>query len=373
MYWIKLSAINLIVFIVVLGLIEIFARTIFDQENDTISFVLSRPVPFHNDTAFDEVVKQFNGLCDYPLQKAIEGSSILHYAHDFSCGGITLYDGYRLTTDQPQRSLFKVHVFGGSAVWGVGSIDRDTLPSVLQRQLNKAFPEKFVVTNQGFESLVVKQQLERLSRLKINPDDVIIFYDGGNDVWLGGVYGVPDGTIVDYNKENRLTILVYNGRVWLSKNFATYSLLSRLKKRLLLGKNDGILNCPISEDEAVRNSEIGSDLYLKYIKDAGNLVKKSGGNFFHFFQPTLLALEKPTEYEQIVIDRTPCYKEAKAAYRIYQSRYAQFAQQNNNVYDFSDYFSGHDLFFDWIHVSAGGNQIIAQHVFDTLNVAGIDH
>ena len=147
----------------------------------------------------------------------------------------------------------------------------------------------------------------------------------------------------------------------------------RLKNRFLLGENIDDLSCPISEAEAVRNSEAGSDLYLKYIEDADNLVKRSGGEFFHFFQPTLLALENPTEYEQIVIDKTPCYKEAQAAYRIYKFRYAQLSQQNNNAYDFSDYFSGHDVFFDWIHVGARGNQIMGQNIFDTLDSAEIDN
>ena len=374
-HWLRLSAINLIVFIVILGLIEIAARTIFDQETEPglEAFITSRPPPFHEDTSFEEVVKQFNNSCNYPSPEIVLHEGLPTYTQDFSCGGITLHDGYRLTTNQPQDSLFKVHVFGGSTVWGLGSIDRNTLPSTLQRQLNEYFPEKFLVTNHGFESLVAKQQLERLSRLKISPDDVVIFYDGGNDIWLGGLYGTPSGTIIGYNQESRLVILVFNFKIWLSKNIATYSLLSRLKNRFLLGENNGDLSCPISETEAVRNSEAGSDLYLKYIEDADNLVKRSGGKFFHFFQPTLLALENPTEYEQIVIDKTPCYKEAQAAYRIYKFRYAQLSQQNNNAYDFSDYFSGRDLFFDWIHVGARGNQIMGQHIFDTLDSAGIDN
>ena len=59
----------------------------------------------------EEVVKQFNDSCNYPSPEIALHEGLPIYTQDFSCGGITLHDGYRLTTNQPQSSLFKIHVF----------------------------------------------------------------------------------------------------------------------------------------------------------------------------------------------------------------------------------------------------------------------
>ena len=95
MHWLRLGAINLIVFIVILGLIEIAARTIFDQETEPSlkAFIASRPPPFHEDISFEEVVKQFNDSCNYPspeiaLHEGLPIPKIFHAAESLYMMGI---------------------------------------------------------------------------------------------------------------------------------------------------------------------------------------------------------------------------------------------------------------------------------------------
>ena len=64
--------------------------------------------------------------CDYP-PIVTESGSLSRYAEDFSCGGVTVLDGLRLTLHQPANPSQVVHVFGGSTVFGTGSRDEETI------------------------------------------------------------------------------------------------------------------------------------------------------------------------------------------------------------------------------------------------------
>ena len=102
-HWLRLSAINLIVFIVILGLIEIAARTIFDQETEPglEAFITSRPPPFHKDTSFEEVVKQFNNSCNYPSPEIVLHEGLPTYTQDFA-------KNVKLLIEKEQTGLFNM-------------------------------------------------------------------------------------------------------------------------------------------------------------------------------------------------------------------------------------------------------------------------
>ena len=63
------------------------------------------------------------------------------------------------------------------------------------------------VFNYGATSVNVKQQLERFNRdIKVRKKDVVIFYDGVNDVIQGVYHGNPDGWIVGNNRKTHYLI-----------------------------------------------------------------------------------------------------------------------------------------------------------------------
>jgi len=99
-------------------------------------------------------------------------------------------------TDNPEfapgdRPL-EVFVFGGSTVWGTGSRDRGTIPSALSRALNAA-DCRARVTNYGQSAWTSLQGIVRLTLLlrEGKHPDLVIVYDGVNDVYGAYQSGVP--------------------------------------------------------------------------------------------------------------------------------------------------------------------------------------
>jgi lysophospholipase L1-like esterase len=80
------------------------------------------------------------------------------------------------TTEEPIGTL---RLFGGSTLWGMGVADENTIPA----QLNRLFP-RYHVANHGEAGFISRQEIARLVNLAAaeRPMDLVIFYDGVNDV-----------------------------------------------------------------------------------------------------------------------------------------------------------------------------------------------
>ena len=94
--------------------------------------------------------------------------------------------GYRATVEPQPRpgTPLKVYLFGGSTTFGYGVPDKDTIPSYLQRTLERQNPKvSFSVRNLGQAFYYSSQeQLSFLSLLKgADVPDWAVFIDGGND------------------------------------------------------------------------------------------------------------------------------------------------------------------------------------------------
>lgn len=79
----------------------------------------------------------------------------------------------------------KIFVFGGSTTWGTGAKDEYTIPSYLSK---KIYEEDYTVqvTNFGESGYTNTQELIRLQLelRKGNIPDIVIFYDGVNEVYF---------------------------------------------------------------------------------------------------------------------------------------------------------------------------------------------
>ncbi len=77
-----------------------------------------------------------------------------------------------------------VFAFGGSTMWGEGASDDQTIPAYLQSRLTKELNHNVRVTNFGQRAWVATQSLIQLT-LELsrgNVPDVVVFYDGFNEV-----------------------------------------------------------------------------------------------------------------------------------------------------------------------------------------------
>jgi hypothetical protein len=88
---------------------------------------------------------------------------------------------------------FKVFIFGGSTVWGWGSPDWGTISAYLQKGLETETEMPVCVENFGEDGYVSTQGLiELIVQLQSgNIPDMVIFYDGVNDVYAAYESGKP--------------------------------------------------------------------------------------------------------------------------------------------------------------------------------------
>jgi len=63
----------------------------------------------------------------------------IQYPANYQGTNVNVVDGFRLTTDQPEKYENTVYIFGNHTVYGLCSSDENTIPSNLQRLLNGHF------------------------------------------------------------------------------------------------------------------------------------------------------------------------------------------------------------------------------------------
>jgi hypothetical protein len=100
--------------------------------------------------------------------------------------GLRETPGARCTSD-----AYRVFVFGGSTVWGLGAPDGGTIPAHLQSILVTLLRGPICVRNYGQLGFTTAQDLVQLeSELRAgNVPDLAIFYGGANDVFTTNISG----------------------------------------------------------------------------------------------------------------------------------------------------------------------------------------
>src|SRR5262249_16687906 len=155
-----LLALNLVVILVVLVLIEIasyfFMKHVtlqMSQGTTSGEFALSNPVAFAGTDDFEEVMKGMSGNTNCPTNRIVFDSISgfpRYEIEDVECNGPeNIVKGLRKTTQQEEHPKNYLYMFGGSALWGTGSADRNTIPSLLQSHLI-ANDKRYAVFNYGF-------------------------------------------------------------------------------------------------------------------------------------------------------------------------------------------------------------------------------
>ena len=75
------------------------------------------------------------------------------YNGEFKSKYVNVVNGFRATTDTPQKHVYTVYVYGPSWIYGYGVEDYLTFPSCLQRFLNHNSPNTFKVINHGIRGI----------------------------------------------------------------------------------------------------------------------------------------------------------------------------------------------------------------------------
>ncbi len=203
----------------------------------------------------------------------------------------------------------KVWVFGGSAVWGTGVEWNETIPSYLANY-------GYNVTNYGETGYVSTQELILLiQELKSGfPPDIVIFYDGFNDVFSAYQQGVAGLPMNEFNRVKEFN---------LSKKW------------------------------------VGEYLQAKLHKQKHNLnMECTNGVLYNYYQNI-----------EMVLALSICFK-----FKFY-SFWQDYNYKNNKFFDKSYELAKHfkqvlevpeEYFIDQCHLTKEGNKIIAERIYNNI-------
>ena len=186
------------------------------------------------------------------------------------------------------------HFFGGSTIWGHGVSDKNTIPSLIADKF------KLRAVNYGEQAYNSRQELNLLldNIVTIKKGDVVVFYDGVNDVYHNcRSYNSPNGHAREFyirealapkeNKENSSLNFV--------KSLSTYRLVKELANKLFpekeIPKNVYVDSC----SDPLYAASVANFL-VKNWEAAEAILKSKGVNFMCVLQPNPYTFDGKVSY-----------------------------------------------------------------------------
>ncbi len=303
---------------------------------------------------------------------------------DASGEGVTVSgDGHRVTPGNPaDADAYTVFLFGGSSMWGTGVADTSTIPFHLRELLREDSGLPVRTLNFGQMAFSSTQEvIELMLQLREgNIPDLVIFYDGFNDIWNAWDNGFAGG----HHAQARIAERI-EGRAEGADQLPLLELIARRTNIWMLLQS---LNRSNGNDFAFdpmdifsrRTMNIRTDslavsvvhIYLGNCRVVEALGEAYGFHCLFVWQPAIWLGDKPlTEHEQDVFDGgsgtdrsagSPMFKELFMgdAYAMFQDSISG----KDNYLSFSNIFQdeSRELYTDYsgCHVNSLGNELIAR-------------
>lgn len=265
-------------------------------------------------------------------------------------------DGLRRTWNRAAgKDDARVYMFGGSTIWGFGTRDEGTIPSALSRLLAQA-GLAVQVKNFGQNSHVSTQQVIVLLRaLATEPaPDVVIFYDGANDVGSSLLTGFAGQTFAENDRAREFQIL------WRSSK-----LFSALVASSGFGRLSRFIEPPRpfpAPPDPERADQLAREVVQRYAANV-RLVEESGRNLgfrpIFYWQPTVQDKRHKSPYEQSLLERD---KAVDFFERVHRNLVAhQALARNENFHDLTKLFAEErrPCYIDRVHLSEEANRTVA--------------
>ena len=280
---------------------------------------------------------------------------------------ITIYDDLtRKTTNfyTDTDSVFNIFMFGGSTIWGTGARNDYTIPSHLFKIIDadSTLPQVKITNYGGWgyvrnqESILLQQEL-----LKGNIPDLVVFYDGVNDVVSSTLYettGLPQN--IEHRKQE------FNIHIKRDKLFKMVWKSSYIYRTIVALKRRSVSPKQISED---RLNELGQEVVKHYqnnltITEA--LSKKYNFKTLNYWQPVVYVRENSSEYDLNYQTQNMFY--APLFKKTYQKIDAnQDLNKQKNFRNLSAYLDdGNQYYIDFCHVSEKANELIAKEMYKDI-------
>jgi lysophospholipase L1-like esterase len=283
----------------------------------------------------------------------------------------TIYENGRRKTANPSlkdsATALKIFCFGGSTMYSSGSRDEYTIPSELSKLIQTNFPDQNVeVTNfgcHGYTRATENIQLQR-ELTKNNIPDIVIFYDGVNEIISAHQNNEAGSPTNAYNRKKEFKIAhSYKRRIKLmiySSNL--YRFVTTMQRKLFTDSTYKQLSA--------RPDELATDIaknYVGYVQISKSLENEYGFKVFNFMQPNIYSKKNLTEAEQMY------YNDQKYYENLYKLSYETVRKdatmiKDSTFVDISDVFdnAGKTVYFDFCHTGELGNKLVAARMFEYL-------
>jgi len=258
------------------------------------------------------------------------------------------------------RPPARIFMFGGSTMWGEGVRDAYTIPSQLAATLAE---EKLpaVITNFGETGYVSTQEvIELLRQLQEgNLPDLVIFYDGVNDVYAAlqsGVAGLPQNEWkrqTEYNLTNRYNQL---RRLFMDMTLDRYCLGAKLKGMAAKLRPPGSRTLKEGLEKDIFR------IYLANLKAVDALGRAFGFSTLFYWQPVIYFKEHISDFERKFTGEEPMQTVYHQTYALARSEAGRL--QPYRFHDISAIFAqvSEPLYVDYCHVNETGNGLIARRM-----------
>ena len=260
-------------------------------------------------------------------------------------------DGNRVQPATTQDPVGTVRFFGGSAMWGSGVADDETIPATF----NRLQPD-FRVVNHGESGFTSRQSVSELVNLANDgaPMDLVVFYDGNNDV---GSFCQEEVGINSHTRAKKLARLVAPlSKVWNNLTGSLQELLSgKGVQKWWAGPGPHPTLCHRDPAYARRVAEV----MVNDWKIARAIAREGGADFVAILQP-VASLGKPRT-DHLSPPEYSAEKEQNVVYPIVRKILAE--QRIDWAYDFTDVFDGDDyIYIDEAHVTPNGTRRVAERL-----------
>jgi lysophospholipase L1-like esterase len=261
----------------------------------------------------------------------------------------------RSTVNHSKDAAQKVYFFGGSTIWGTGSDDANTIPS-LYSKFSGLHTENFAES--GYSSHQSLMMLIRLLQDGHKPQ-LVVFYDGANDIpQKCNSQSSPHV----HAAENRIASTMReasNASYSFTFLFSPFLKLAKSLARGVFGESDKSLWYDCSTN--LSKAEKVADNLLNDWRMAALLTESYGGKFLGILQPIAYTSKTRLSHLSLMESRGNQYD---AVYPIVQRKMTG----DKRFVDLTDLLDRDEyLYIDYCHLSPNGNRIMAHAIHEAVS------
>ena len=354
----KQFGLGIILFIILLGVIEIFSIVILDQKDSCNEGLWESEL-------FSEYSHSFvKSLCsDYKSMIDYE-TPYKHWEPNQSSNSVNI-NSFGLRGDEidvnKDSDAYRIVMLGGSAMYGLyATNDSSTISGFLEKKIVKENPEfNIEVINAGVNGATSFDEIRFLKNklLQLDPD-MIFVYDGGNDLR----YKISDKHISDGmwpTETEKISKKIRN----YYKTTQMIDYLDRIIQKQVFGDQDRKL-AELTEEKIVKKVELWQERWKKICESQ----VMSDKQIVISIQPYLGVGNKDFSKWENRIKETNSKTDVSDSFPLLIRELDEIEESCTKTLNLTDVFDVYTdtIFYDLIHVGDRGNEIVADRIYEEI-------